>query len=471
MTRMSELESKLSSQLHRRADALPIDDGVPDRIVRRIRVRQRRRRAALVSAPAVIIAVVALATALVAPSGGHPGRPRVSAVPATHGPQSAAAARSPSRFAPSPGFDSPALAPVGTNDLRWVDFVSPTRGWALAEVDGQLRVAHTSDAGHAWAVVGSPLPTSPSGPMPTRLVVALGGNGIGANVAGLYAFTGANVLGSDTASRLYLSRDGAASWHVVEFPGPVLGIAPPPGAGSSTLGPPASEGELWALIGSSTNGGRASPAQLEVSVDAGRTWRRSAPIRGGGEGVGSLTRVGQRRGLVVLQNTASRRPTSLLLETTDGGTSWQQLADPCSDLPDQQLSAPSASELWLACGSEPVGNLQAKSVYVSANAARTWRRAASVGLTQPASAGSLSRLGYIAGLAATSSHDLWLALGRGPAEMTTDAGRTWRPAFSLPAGTGGSDEVTFVDATHGWVLTSRGLWHTADGVRWESIGG
>ena len=62
------------------------------------------------------------------------------------------------------------------------------------------------------------------------------------------------------------------------------------------------------------------------------------------------------------------RPRASAAAATHGGPSWQRLADPCGSLPGQQLSAVDASHLWLACGSEPAGSLQAKPVCFSADA-------------------------------------------------------------------------------------------------------
>lgn len=462
---MPELESEIAAKLRRRAEALPIDDQVQGRLVRRVRTRLRHRHAALAGGPVAVVAVVA--AALIVRPGGHPGRPRAIAGPAIHGLKGAAVPRQLSPYSPS--LRPPALA-AGGSDLRWVNFVSPTRGWALAEVQGRLRVAHTSDGGLTWAVVGAPLPSGAAGPTPTRLVAALAGNGIGTKVADLYVYTGTGPFGGGGSRRLYVSLDRGSSWQVVEFPGSVLGVAPPLRLAGSRLGPSASDGTLWALIGSATQGGRRSPAHLEVSTDAGRSWKSAAPIPGEGS-AGQLTRVSQRGGFVVLESTAGSRLGSSLFETTDGGASWKRLPDPCGGFPDQQLNALDARHLWLACGGRPAGTLQAKSVYFSADAARTWRLTASVGLANAAPAGALGRSGYIVGLAAVSDRLAWLALSRGQLELTTDQGRTWQPAFSLPPGSGGAEQVTFVDATHGWALGPQGLWRTSDGLRWQRLGG
>ncbi len=142
----------------------------------------------------------------------------------------------------------------------------------------------------------------------------------------------------------------------------------PLGPGRSTFGSPNSDGELWVLIDRPTQGDQASPARLAVCTDAGRIWKGTASIPGSGS-AGHLARVSQRGEVVVSESTAGGRLCSALVETTDGGPSWQRLAGPCGSLPGQQLSAVDASHLWLTCGSEPAGSLQAKSVCFSADAA------------------------------------------------------------------------------------------------------
>lgn len=463
---MPDLESEIAVELRRRAESLPIDDQARDRLVRRALVHRRRRRAVLAGTP-IALAAAALITVLTVSSASHPSRPRTSAAPAMHSRKSAAA--SPEQ-APrtSTSSRSPGLALGGGGDLRWVEFVSPARGWALAKVQGSLRVAHTSDGGVSWAVVGAPLPVGAGSPAPNRLVVALGGNGLGANVAALYVYTATNPLGDGGDPRLYLSLDRGSSWRTVDFRGPVLGVAPAVGSTSSSPGLSVSNGQLWALIGSGSGGDRQVPPSLAVSTDGGSTWARTAPISVPGHPE-QLVRVSQGSGFVVSASTGGSRNSSSLLETTDGGTSWRRLADPCGNLADQRLSAVDANHLWLTCGSEPGAGLQAKAVYFSTDGARTWRPTASVGLAKATSVGSLPGSGYIVGLAATSDRHVWLVLGDGSVEVSTDQGHTWRPAFSLPPATGGAEEVTFVDQSHGWALTTRGLWRTTDGLRWKSL--
>lgn len=413
---MPDLESELAAQLHRQAASLRIDDQMRDRLVRRVRAHQRRRRAVLASAPLAAVAAAALATALIVPSAGHPSPGQEHAAPANHGFARAAAPGQASSSSPPATMRGLALPPGGGGDLRWVDFVSPTRGWALAEVEGRTWVARTTDGGMRWVVAGAALPTGAGGRVPTRLVVAPAGIGSGAHAVDLYAYSGTGSPGSRGAPRLDVSVDRGSSWQVVALPGVLAGVAAPPWPGGSAGRPSASDAALWALVRPSGVGG-AGPGRLEVSTDAGRTWRDVGAIPGTGNAE-QVTRVSQRAGFVVSVGTAGDHLGSALFETADGGASWQRRTDPCGSLPDQQLSAVDADHLLLACGGEPAQSRPAMSVYVSA-----------------------------------------------------DAGRTWGPPFALPSGTGGAGQVTFVDATHGWVLAARGLWRTSDGVRWERLGG
>jgi photosystem II stability/assembly factor-like uncharacterized protein len=467
-TQMSELESEISAQLHRRAEALPVSGGLPEHILAQVHRRQRRRRLTVAGAPVVLLAVVAaLVGALVVPSHVRAPNLQVSAAPSIHGLPGATNPLPPSADRLPPSADAPfLLEPVVLDNLRWLDFVSSKEGWALAEVGNILRVAHTTDSGQSWTTAGSPPPIMPGSPTPNRLVVAIGGNESTGDVATLYAFAVGDVLGSGKGSDLDVSSDGGSSWQVVSFPGPVLSVAPPPAPR-----PSASKLDVWALIGSSPKSTHSQGAKLAFSSDAGRTWQVGATIPGEGGTHGFLVRAGQRSGFVISGTNAGEQPRSLLIATNNSGSSWHQLSDPCGRLPDQHLDAVSANDLWLACGSETSTDLQGKSVYRSSDQGKSWQLATSVGLTRGVSNSSLNEVGNVVGLSAVSISNAWIALRGSQVEMTTNAGRSWRPAFPSSAGTDDPEQVVFVDPTHGWVLTTGGVWHTADAVNWEKFDG
>ncbi len=67
----------------------------------------------------------------------------------------------------------------------------------------------------------------------------------------------------------------------------------------------------------------------------------------------------------------------------------------------------------------------------------------------------------------------WGISGAGPGDTvtlyrTTDGGRAWQRAqflLELPAGSAGTIQLAFTDATHGWLIAANATWHTANGGR------
>ena len=73
-----------------------------------------------------------------------------------------------------------------------------------------------------------------------------------------------------------------------------------------------------------------------------------------------------------------------------------------------------------------------------------------------------------------TSTGAWLFPDRSGVYETTDGGKTWDVVAGLvKAGlvAGGTGNVVFADATHGWVCeTGTGLWRTTDGRDWQRLG-
>ncbi|MGH9017509.1 MAG: hypothetical protein ACRDY1_07150, partial [Acidimicrobiales bacterium] len=69
--------------------------------------------------------------------------------------------------------------------------------------------------------------------------------------------------------------------------------------------------------------------------------------------------------------------------------------------------------------------------------------------------------------------EAWLFPDRSGVYATTNGGRTWAVATGLSrAGLvgGGSGNIVFVDADHGWVCeVGAGLWRTTDGRHWTHL--
>jgi len=130
---------------------------------------------------------------------------------------------------------------------------------------------------------------------------------------------------------------------------------------------------------------------------------------------------------------------------------------------------------------------QAKALYRSSDGGQHWTLTAAAnapvlsGNVSLPAAGGLPVDGYVSpyslghqGLAVLTPDKAWLFPDRSGVFRTTDGGRAWTPVDGLVrAGLvgGGSGNIVFVDADHGWVCeVGAGLWRTTDGVHWRHLG-
>lgn len=360
--------------------------------------------------------------------------------------------------------------PVPVTALTDVVFVSSDQGFALAEHRNLLVLVATADGGATWSVV--------DGRLPTTLAAA----GARAQMEFVTAEEGYLWRGPDAASvaraPLWVTADGGTSWHKAPI-GPVVDDV-------SGIGP-----NVWALVSSCAATGSACAVTLEVSADAGATWQLApaavpavlaAP---GGAGTVQLARVNPERAYVY---TSVPTAGSTLAYTGDGGASWTALPGvPCVGAfgAGGQLALSGTEDLWLVCGGRATGGEQAKALYRSADGGAQWTLAAqSTGLGAPPAPGTVGRLpvrGYVAPysvghktLAVLSPQDAWLFPTGGEVSVTVDGGGRWSAVRGLRAadfGTGGTGNVTFIDASEGWVVEfGVGLWRTTDGATWAAVG-
>ena len=364
--------------------------------------------------------------------------------------------------------------PVPPTALADVVFFKKTQGVALALHGAQTVLAASTDAGSTWRVVNPDLPTS----VPAQLEFPDASHG--------FLWGGAPTPSGSVP--LWVTSDGGRSWVKAAI-GPVV----------SDLS--AIEGDVWAVVGtcplSPASVSHPCPVGVERSSDYGETWmasRTTAPLHEDSSVSISdqdieLARTSHSRAYVLSFEPASSTMSGQLAFTSDNGTSWVTRDDPCpaSFSYGQELAASSTADLWLTCSSEGSGGTQAKALYRSDDGGRAWELAAAAnspvlsgGLTAPVS-GGLPSTGYVApyslghdNLAVVSSSNAWLFPDRAGVYETTDGGRTWRLAQGLLTQglvEGGSGNVVFADATHGWVCEiGTGLWRTVDGAHWQLIG-
>ncbi len=176
--------------------------------------------------------------------------------------------------------------------------------------------------------------------------------------------------------------------------------------------------------------------------------------------------------VVVLASRASdARP--LLVLSTDAGRHWASRAAPAGPghlcTADTSMTAAGPRDWWLLCTGGAAAGSSTMALLRTGDAGRTWTTAAAItSLAQAPRPGGLPG-GDAVTLAAGSATRLWLALVNGAA-TSADGGRSWTAIAGIsPQGALGSFDVQ--SATSAWLLTpGTGLWHTADGRRWQPLG-
>lgn len=361
----------------------------------------------------------------------------------------------------------PAGTVVPAAALAGVVFVDGRDGFGLADHRSRPVLAATTDGGTTWRLVGGHLPSALSG-SPGSTEVEFTSTRVG------YLWPAPAVQASDAS--LWTTHDGGVRWHRAPIGRTVVD--------ASAIGT-----DVWALTESCAAGGPCH-LQLEVSTDAGRSWRSSPvapPVPAWAPGAHpavELARVTPTTAYVYAD--VAGRP--YLVFTADAGTTWSMRPVPCAAPLDAgaELALSGTDDLWLVCGGPAAGGTQAKALYRSHTAGATWSLAARTpgpggGAGPSPGAGTLPLDGYVApyslghrNLAVLSSHEAWLFPTGGAVSATTDGGSTWSPVASLAGaafGSGAPGDVTFISRNVGWVVElGVGLWHTSDAVTWRPVG-
>jgi len=401
-------------------------------------------------------------------------------------------AAAPGRAPVYAAFDSETgLLPRGTavppSDLDAVVFIGATRGFGLAVHDGRCVLVSSTDGGSSWAVVDPSLPVA----FPAQFEFADALHGY---------LWGAASAASGTVP-LWVTSDGGRSWKQAAI-GPVVSDV-------SAIG-----SDVWAVVGAcpvSAAAAGSCPVVVEVSQDAGSSWSptgtapplsESPQVSVDDERI-ELARITHARAYVLSFSAgaagsgaagrgaapAASGVVGLLAYTADGGRTWSARPDPCPRFFDigEQMAASGTDDLWMICGSQASGGIQAKALYRSADGGLHWVLTAAAnapvlagGTTLPAP-GALPVDGYVApyslgheNLAVLTPVSAWLFPDRGGVVETRDGGRTWHavPGLATAGFVGqGSGNVVFADAAHGWVCDAgTGLWRTTDGTTWSRLG-
>lgn len=217
------------------------------------------------------------------------------------------------------------------------------------------------------------------------------------------------------------TTDGGRTWTATDrVPVPLKAVATAPG------------GAAWVETGRC---GAASPdactsSLLLVSADGGRRWRKVHSAE-------SVTSVSPLSSTAAWAVPASRHgnPTGprQLVYTDNGGQRWQTEPSPCT-----QSRGPGTWAVdfttprtgWVLCAGEPATDMQAKALYVTTDAGRSWRLRATTPpfagqAAAPPGAGHLPLVGYLPGLDMTGNGTGWMWADRRGLSATRTDGHSW----------------------------------------------
>ncbi|HVF06756.1 MAG TPA: YCF48-related protein [Frankiaceae bacterium] len=308
-------------------------------------------------------------------------------------------------------------------------FIGANFGWALGRDCGSApctaKVARTTNGGRTWHALPA-LKNVKSGEDDGDSVRAIRfGN---QNDGWIFGPT------------LYATHNGGQSWKQIPTDGDVVALEQ-------------TRGTTWLVVSSCEAGGCKLSLWTAPSSSDSFTLRSVIPGTDANEKTYQLVRAGSAHGWVSGWGNGD----SEILRTTDGGKTWQQVANPCKTQGNyrQRLSRYDTQHLWLVCASDAESDTQVSSVYHSSDAGSHWgsknagpKNAAPTDL-QAFGARQLGVLATTEGLL-----------------RTNDGGITWRTVVPS-TGDFGFGKVETIDFTNGWALGFGAIHYTRDrGLTW-----
>jgi photosystem II stability/assembly factor-like uncharacterized protein len=303
-------------------------------------------------------------------------------------------------------------------------FIGANFGWALGSDCGSApctaKVARTTNHGRTWHA------------LPALKNVKYGEDG--GNSVRQIRFGNQND-GWLFGPTLHATHNGGQSWKQIPTDGDVIALEQ-------------TKGTTWLVVSSCQAGGCKLSLWTAPSTSDSFVLRSVIPGTDANEKTYQLVRAGSTHGWV----SGSGNGDSEILRTTDGGKTWQEIANPCKTQGNyrQRLSQFSTQYLWLVCASDADADVQVSYVYHSSDGGSHWgsknagpKNAAPTGL-QAFGAQQLAVLATTDGLM-----------------RTNDGGITWQRVVA-PTGDFGFGKVETIDFTNGWALGFGTIHYTRD---------
>lgn len=360
-----------------------------------------------------------------------------------------------------PGGPAPAYDLV--DDASFIDRV---HGWAVAQLCSsstcRLRIAVTGDGGERWR------------PLPAVISTFPNNNYVGTSIQLTFASSRNGIVFAGGA-KVFMTRDGGSSWQDEIAPGLVDYVVPADG-GFWALLQTCSTRQPESLLPPGTDCYQPGPPRLFDVPPGGGPWTpvKGFPVISGFPGPLESKGTTAIAVAFVGEGVGSR---SILITTTDGGTTWRILRAPCDGRPWGEFAqGDPLGELWLLCGGVEGVGAGAKQLWRSADGGERWVLESSGGFNYP-TVGLMTVGGYIeiAGdvFAVTSGAGAVFVMRRSNPAFTTDGGRSWRIASTSWAGGSNSDassSVEFVNDRDGWYAGGTTVFRTIDGGHsWQGV--
>lgn len=340
-------------------------------------------------------------------------------------------------------------------ELHELFMVDARRGWARGRLAESLveQILITTDGGESWQV-RTPADAPRPGPEVQQELAAAAA--FASAETGWVSYWLPAPLAPDASPRVWVTRDGGASWEASE---PLaLGDLPFEFFGPSDLG--FLDEELGWLLAHLGAGMSHDYVAIFTSSDGGTTWQRvtdpeqSPEIQGCNKS--ALLFSSEDEGWLA-GDCPGLMPQLMLYQTGDGGATWNPAVLP---LVEGQPAA-SAEEMGNACGVRQMVRVAPGTLLLSlhcfdweADSRTAWLYRSDDG----GESWQAEPLPVSDGLFDFATPDAGWILGEAEGELgvlfaTEDGGATWERQSQVA----GQGQVSFVDDRHGWILTGGGM--------------